>query len=194
MEKNKQIRIALVALLALMAVGFAVTGSMNGWFGRSEAEKIRSAASGLDGANALADVNRGVTVGQSDNMPGANVNTPLATSGPTTTIKYEKDRHDFGTVNEGEVVKYAFKFTNTGKEPLLINNAKGSCGCTVPTWPKEPVAPGGSGELVVEFNTKGKPGKQSKRVTVTANTVPTETFIEVAGEVIGKEQPSAKGN
>ncbi|MDX2134303.1 MAG: DUF1573 domain-containing protein [Saprospiraceae bacterium] len=194
MEKNKQIRIALVALLALMAVGFAVTGSMNGWFGQSEGEKIRSAASTLDGANALADANRSVTVGQSDNMPGANVNALPIPSGPTTTIQYEKDRYDFGTVKEGEVVKYAFKFTNTGKEPLLISNAKGSCGCTVPTWPKEPVAPGASGELVVEFNTKGKPGRQSKRVTVTANTVPTETFIEVAGEVIGKEQPAAKGN
>jgi len=91
------------------------------------------------------------------------------------------------------VVKHIYKFKNTGTEPLIISNAKGSCGCTVPTWPKEPVPPGGTGELKVEFNSKGKPGPQSKRVTVTANTTPTETFLEISGEVRGKEQPAAKG-
>ncbi|HNE30288.1 MAG TPA: DUF1573 domain-containing protein, partial [Saprospiraceae bacterium] len=86
-----------------------------------------------------------------------------------------------------------FKFKNVGSEPLLITNCKGSCGCTVPTWPKEPIPPGATGEIKVEFNTKGKPGRQSKRVTVTANTVPTETFLEIAGEVRGKEMPVGKG-
>ena len=81
-------------------------------------------------------------------------------------------------------ISYVFKFKNTGSEPLVISNAKGSCGCTVPTWPKEPVPPGGVGEIKIEFNTKGKPGRQSKRVTVTGNTVPTETFLEITGEVL----------
>ena len=63
----------------------------------------------------------------------------------------------------------------------------------MPTWPKEPVAPGASAEIKVEFISKGKPGRQCKKVTVTANTTPTETFLEIMGEVKGKEQPAAKG-
>ncbi|HND89782.1 MAG TPA: DUF1573 domain-containing protein, partial [Saprospiraceae bacterium] len=110
----------------------------------------------------------------------------------TSSIQYENDKYEFGVVNEGEIVKHMFKFKNTGSEPLVISNAKASCGCTVPIWPKEPIPPGGSGEIAVEFNTKGKPGAQSKQVTVTANTNPTETFLVVAGEVKGKEQPAAK--
>ena len=119
--------------------------------------------------------------------------TPVTPAGPATTIQYEKDKYDFGTAKEGDEVKYIFKFKNTGNEPLVISNARGSCGCTVPDWPKEAVAPGASGEIKVVFNTKGKVGHQSKRVTVTANTEPTETFLEVFGEVKGMEQPTAKG-
>ena len=59
-------------------------------------------------------------------------------------------------------------FKNTGKTPLVISNAKGSCGCTVPEWPKEPVAPGATAELLVKFNSKGKPNQQQKTVTITA--------------------------
>ncbi|MCC6410910.1 MAG: DUF1573 domain-containing protein [Saprospiraceae bacterium] len=135
----------------------------------------------------------GTVTGTDGNIPGTNVNTISTPTGPTTTIKYDSDRFDFGSTDEGEIVKHIFKFKNTGNEPLVISNAKGSCGCTVPTWPKEPVPPGGVGELKIEFNTKGKPGRQSKRVTVTANTVPTETFLEITGDVRGKEQPAAKG-
>ncbi|MBK8921360.1 MAG: DUF1573 domain-containing protein [Saprospirales bacterium] len=126
------------------------------------------------------------------NIPGTNVNTPGADV-PTTTIKYDEITYDFGMADEGTVVKHIFRFTNTGSEPLIISNAKGSCGCTVPTWPKQPVPPGGKGEIAVEFNTKGKPGRQSKQVTVTANTTPTDSHIEITGEVRGKEQPVSKG-
>jgi hypothetical protein len=63
----------------------------------------------------------------------------------------------------------------------------------VPTWPKEPIAPGATGEINVEFNSKGKPGQQHKQVTVTANTTPTETFLVIKGTVRGKEQPVSRG-
>lgn len=110
-------------------------------------------------------------------------------SGPTTTVVYEHTDFDFGTVKEGEHVKHTFKFKNTGSEPLIISNAKGSCGCTVPKWPSEPVAPGATGQIDVEFDSKGKPGKQTKRVTVTANTVPAQMFLNISGNV--EKDPNA---
>ena len=104
-------------------------------------------------------------------------------SSPTTTIEFEENEFDWGTITQGEKVSYVFKFTNTGNEPLLIKKAKGSCGCTVPQWPKAPIAPGEQGEISVVFNSKGKMGKQSKRVTITANTDPGQTFLTVKGEI-----------
>ncbi len=110
--------------------------------------------------------------------------TPIEPKGPTTTIEFEENEFDFGTVTEGETVRYTYKFKNTGNEFLIIKNAKGSCGCTVPSWPKEPLAPGETAEMLVEFNTKGKNGRQSKRVTITANTDPIQTFLTIKGEVL----------
>jgi hypothetical protein len=110
-------------------------------------------------------------------------------TGPTTTVVYEHTDFDFGTVKEGEKVKHTFKFKNTGSEPLIISNAKGSCGCTVPKWPSEPVAPGATSQIDVEFDSKGKPGKQTKRVTVNANTVPAQMFLNITGNV--EKDPNA---
>lgn len=188
MERNKQIQIGLLAVVALLLI--ANLFGIRNWFGQSEGDKIRqSAASLMEGQSAkgVTYANQPTTVGNG-NIPGTNMNAEQVPQGPTTLIRYDNERFDFGVADEGEVVKHTFKFTNVGKEPLLINNAKGSCGCTVPTWPKEAIPPGGTGEIKVEFNTKGKPGMQSKRVTVTANTTPTETFIEIKGEVRGKSQ------
>jgi len=110
-------------------------------------------------------------------------------TGPTTTVVYEHTDFDFGSVKEGEKVKHTFKFKNTGSEPLIISNAKGSCGCTVPKWPSEPVAPGATSQIDVEFDSKGKPGKQTKRVTVNANTVPAQMFLNITGNV--EKDPNA---
>lgn len=112
-----------------------------------------------------------------------------APAGPTTTMTFEHTDFDFGTVKDGEKVKHTYKFKNTGTEPLIISNAKGSCGCTVPKWPSEPIAPGASGSIEVEFDSKGKPGKQTKRVTVTANTNPAQTFLNISGTV--EKDPNA---
>ena len=83
-------------------------------------------------------------------------NEPAVPAGPITTIAFEETEYDFGMVMEGEKVVHDYKFTNTGEEPLIISNAKGSCGCTVPDWPREPIAPGESGVIKVQFDSKNK--------------------------------------
>lgn len=91
-------------------------------------------------------------------------------SGKLPKIELDKIEHNFGNINEGDVVETEFMVKNVGESDLLIANAKGSCGCTVPVWPKEPIAPGESAPIKVSFNSNGKPGNQSKTVTLTTNT------------------------
>jgi hypothetical protein len=100
-----------------------------------------------------------------------------------TSIEFEKTIHNFGNLKEGASVSYTFKFKNTGSKPLLITGAKGSCGCTIPSWPREAIAPGASGEIKVTFNSKGKKGKQHKSVTLTSNTDPANTRLYIKAEV-----------
>lgn len=89
-------------------------------------------------------------------------------SGPV--ITFEKKVHDFGDMSQGDKVEETFKFTNTGNEPLIITNVQVTCGCTTPKgWPRDPIAPGGKGELTVAFNSAGKMGRQNKVVTVVSN-------------------------
>ena len=108
-------------------------------------------------------------------------------SGPTTSVTFNETEFDFGTVTEGEKVVHVYKFSNTGSEPLVISNAKGSCGCTVPEWPKEPIAPGASSEIRVQFDSSGKGtaegSNQNKRVTITANTDPVDSYLTIKGLV-----------
>lgn len=108
-------------------------------------------------------------------------------------MKFENYEYDFGTIKEGDVVDHTFKFTNTGSTPLIIQNAVGSCGCTVPEWPHEPVAPGAAGEIKVKFNSSGKGGVQSKTVTITANTQPDVTTLTLKGLVNTNEVTSMQG-
>lgn len=88
-------------------------------------------------------------------------------------ITFEKESHNFGNIEEGEVVEYSFKFTNTGNKDLLITRAEASCGCTVPEWPKEPVKPGESAYMKVKFDSRGRPeGYTEKEIYIQANTNP----------------------
>lgn len=96
---------------------------------------------------------------------------------------FEETMHDFGTITAGDKVNHVFRFTNSGEVPLVIQNASASCGCTVPDWPKEPIPPGGKGEIKVEFDSKGKGGLQTKTVTIVANTQPNTTNLEIRGTV-----------
>ncbi len=106
------------------------------------------------------------------------------------TMDFETKTHDFGKINEGDVVEHTFTFTNNGKAPLVITSARGSCGCTVPTWTKEPIKPGDSGEMLVKFNSKGKPNTQNKTVTVKANTESGTERLQIKAFVT----PSADSN
>ena len=100
-----------------------------------------------------------------------NIQNPSVVSSESPIMTFDKNVHDFGTINEGETVSTLFKFTNTGKSDLIVVDARGSCGCTVPEYPKNvPIPPGGSGELLVSFNSSGNPNMQQKTVTISANT------------------------
>jgi hypothetical protein len=97
-----------------------------------------------------------------------------ATSGPARpngpVMTFDELEFNFGTIKQGESVTHEFKFKNSGKEPLIINTAVGSCGCTVPEYPKEPIKPNGSSTIKVTFNSAGKSGPQDKTVTITYDT------------------------
>ena len=114
---------------------------------------------------------------------------PVSAVDPVDTVNvakfdFEETTYNFGTIQEGKFVEHAYKFTNSGTIPLIIKDATATCGCTVPKWPKEPVPPGGTGEISVKFNTMKKTENQSKPVTITANTYPSKTVIRIEGYVI----------
>ncbi len=116
------------------------------------------------------------------------IRNPVSADLPTDTsqlarITFEEPEYDFGEVREGDIVEHTFVFKNTGKVPLSILNARSSCGCTVPDWPKDPIPPGGTGEIKARFNTEGKTNEQKKLIYITANTYPNETSVILKGRV-----------
>lgn len=98
-------------------------------------------------------------------------------------FKFKEEEYNFGTIMQGDQVKHDFEFTNTGKEPLIISNAAGSCGCTVPEWPKEPIASGAKGVIKVTFNSAGKQGVQDKTVTLQSNAKQNPLVLHLKGNV-----------
>ena len=101
-------------------------------------------------------------------------------NGDLPVMSFERAEHDFGTINEGDVVETTFAFTNTGKSDLIILDARGSCGCTVPEYPKNtPIAPGETREIKVKFDSANKPGNQTKTVTLTNNTESGRDIIRI---------------
>ncbi len=112
-----------------------------------------------------------------------------ATSGAV--ITWEKATHDFGDVFQGDKVEHTFRFTNTGNKDLVITNVEVTCGCTTPKgWPRDPIAPGGSGDLTVAFNSAGKIGKQNKVITVTSNSVGILNQVMFTATVLEKKEPN----
>lgn len=100
------------------------------------------------------------------------------------TMDFADSTHDFGRLHEGESSEYDFRFTNNGKKPLIIAKASGSCGCTVPDYPHEPIAPGQSAIMKVKFNSQGKVGHQNKSVTIMTNSNKGTHMLYVSAEVI----------
>ncbi len=109
-------------------------------------------------------------------------------------IEFSKDVHDYGDVKYGADGTCSFEFKNTGNAPLIISNAKGSCGCTVPEWPKEPINPGQSASIKVKYDTK-RPGAINKSVTITSNaTNEPAKVVRIKGTVGAKPETGAPIN
>jgi hypothetical protein len=98
-------------------------------------------------------------------------------------FKFEEEEYSFGNITQGESVTHEYKFTNIGNEPLIITNAQGSCGCTVPLYSKEPIMKGQSGTIKVTFNSTGKLGIQDKTVTITSNAKQNPMVLHIKGTV-----------
>ena len=110
--------------------------------------------------------------------------TPAATNADGPIMTFDKTSHDFGTINEGEKVTTEFSFTNTGKTDLIIVDARGSCGCTVPKYPKNvAIKPGESETITVSFDSSNKPGVQQKSVTLSANTASGREMLRIKANV-----------
>ena len=132
----------------------------------------------LETGNTASSTGRGTEVTLASNPQKVNDNTLK----PVFSI--ENIEYDFGTVNEGEIVNHTFVFRNTGKSPLVIDKATASCGCTVPSYSKEPTEPGGQGKIVVEFDSRGKLGNNHKTIAIRSNSNPAVKILNVYAEVI----------
>ena len=104
-----------------------------------------------------------------------------------TTVQWLDSTQNFGKVTDGEKVMITFHFKNTGTKPLVIASVQASCGCTVPSKPEEPIAPGAEGKITAEFNSEGRVGKASKYVNVTLNTKQGFASLLFEGEVLPKK-------
>src|SRR5215467_1034581 len=104
-------------------------------------------------------------------------------TGPTLT--WDKNTYDFGDIIQGEKVEHTFKFTNTGSTPLIITNVEVTCGCTTPKgWPRDPINPGGKGEIIILFDSAHKIGRQNKVATVISNTTSGKSQVTFSANVL----------
>lgn len=171
-----QLKIALMSIIAVAMVVIAI----NGLRGSGDSSDAAASNSSVAATPASAAVQSSTDASQTFDPLN---NKEAIDNTPKTTLKFDSYDHDFGAIKQDTENKKIFTFTNTGKEPLIISEAKGSCGCTVPNYPKAPIAPGGTGEIEVVY----KPGKQkdlqNKTVTVIANTEPKETLLRIKAQV-----------
>lgn len=107
-------------------------------------------------------------------------------------IVFEKTTHDFGTLKEGDPAVYTFKFTNKSDKEISLVNVKASCGCTTPSYTREVVKPGATGEIQVSYATQGRPGPINKSVTVTYDTTEQPVYLFIRGDVQRPEEPAAQ--
>ena len=170
-----------IVVLSFMSLFLVMTVSCNNKEKRIAELESRDAAATTENKVAVPSQEAG-------NAPGPN--SLQKPEGPLPVMTFTETFHDFGTINEGDVVDYTYKFKNTGDAPLIIQGAQGSCGCTIPEWTKEPIPPGGEGIVTAKFNSQGKHNKQNKTVTVTANTWPPQTTVNFEANVIPKDTPA----
>ena len=112
---------------------------------------------------------------------------PVANAQSLADIQFEKMDHNFGRIREeGGPAIFNFKFTNTGKVPLILQGVEASCGCTTPEWSQEPILPGKTGMIKVSFDPDHRPGVFAKSITINANVPKTTRVLTISGEVIEK--------
>jgi hypothetical protein len=144
----------------------------------------KNAEAGTQGMNAAAD-DAAADAKANPTIDNPNVASDTEAPNPDAPVlTFAENQFDFGDIKPDSKVQHTFKFTNTGKTPLLIADATASCGCTTPSWTKEAVAPGATGEMEVQFDSRGKQGLISKQVNVRANTQPGTTTIYIKGNVL----------
>lgn len=117
------------------------------------------------------------------------VNNPATASGEVKNNKlpkfqFDETSFDFGTIKSGKTVTHVFKFKNIGDTDLLISEAKGSCGCTIPEYTKAPLKAGDTGEIKVTYHSEGMSGQIAKTITILANTIPNTKVLTISAEVI----------
>ncbi|HQW85595.1 MAG TPA: DUF1573 domain-containing protein [Flavobacteriales bacterium] len=174
---KETVKIALLALIAGTLIYMAAKGTGTGGAASSEASTA-SVVSATKPATPPSTISDAKTFDPLAQQAQAAID-----NRPKTSISFASMEHDFGTIKQDSENKYVFSFTNTGKEPLLIENAQGSCGCTVPNYPKEPIPPGGKGEIEVVYKPGKQENQQNKTVTVTANTEPKQTTLRISANV-----------
>ncbi len=133
-----------------------------------------------------------LTLAACENKQSAAEQGQTETPGQAPVMTFTEQEANLGKMTEGDTLRHQFKFTNTGKTPLTISSAVASCGCTVPSYPKEPIAPGQEGTIDVVFNSKNKAGMNTKTVTIYANTKPDMNTVSFKVEVLPKTE--AKSN
>lgn len=172
-------KIAKIILGVIVAAGLASCGNSDM---ESRITKLEGRVAALEGKGGVARANpTAQPVAVNNPTPAASAEKP---EGPLPGFKFNEESHDFGTIKDGDVVEHVFTFVNEGEAPLIISDAKATCGCTVPDWPRQPIAVGEKGEIKVRFNSKNKPGVQNKTVTLTANTWPTTKRLNIKANVV----------
>ena len=102
-------------------------------------------------------------------------------------IKFKENSFDFGEITQGDVVEHTFEFENVGTQSLVINDVRTTCGCTVPKWPREPLAPGESASMTVQFSSRGKVGMQNKVITVISNSTSQQDRVMIKTNILMPE-------
>ena len=176
---NEKIKIGLLGVIALTLI-------INTFFMDEAPRRMNPSINNETTTSNIAATPANSTPINPISTPSQSKTTPtpkLSETRAKTVLKFKEDAHNFGSIQQDSKNTKIFTFTNTGSEPLIIENAKGSCGCTVPKFPKEPIKPGATGEIEVVYSPGKQKGAQNKTVTITANTDPITTTLNISADV-----------
>ncbi|MEQ8244381.1 MAG: DUF1573 domain-containing protein [Fulvivirga sp.] len=107
-------------------------------------------------------------------------------------IAFAEEKFEFGDIYQGDKVEHVFKFENVGTETLVITNVQTTCGCTVPAWPRDPIAPGQESEIKVVFNSAGKIGRVTKVITIVSNAVNPNSKVTIVTNILPKKESDSQ--